>query len=76
MDEYYIEEHLGNLKSFYNTSYENIKTILKRYKKKEVFCLVQNIDETKPYKITSFYDKKDDENIIVYITESSFTFGG
>lgn len=76
MDEYYIEEHLGNLKSFYNTSYENIKTILKRYKKKEVFCLVQNIDETKPYKITSFYDKKDDENIIVYITESNFTFGG
>lgn len=74
MDEDYINEHLGDLKSFYNTSYENIKNILNQYKNKEVFYLIQNIDITKPYKITLFYDKKDKENTIIYITESEFTF--
>lgn len=58
MDEDYINEHLGDLKSFYNTSYESIKNILNQYKNKEVFYLIQNIDITKPYKITLFYDKK------------------
>ena len=74
MDENYINEHLGDLKSFYNTNYENIKNILNQYKNKEVFYLIQNIDITKPYKITLFYDKKDKENTIIYITESEFTF--
>lgn len=74
MDEDYINEHLGDLKSFYNTSYESIKNILNQYKNKEVFYLIQNIDITKPYKITLFYDKKDKENTIIYITESEFTF--
>ena len=74
MDEDYINERLGNLKSFYNTNYENIKNILNQYKNKEVFYLIQNIDITKPYKITLFYDKKDKENTIIYITESEFTF--
>lgn len=67
MDEDYINEHLGDLKSFYNTSYESIKNILNQYKNKEVFYLIQNIDITKPYKITMFYDKKDKENTIIYI---------
>lgn len=66
MDEDYINEHLGDLKSFYNTSYESIKNILNQYKNKEVFYLIQNIDITKPYKITLFYDKKDKENTIIY----------
>ena len=74
MDEEYINEHLGDLKSFYNTSYESINNILNQYKNKEVFYLIQNIDITKPYKITLFYDKKDKENTIIYITESEFTF--
>lgn len=74
MDEDYINEHLGDLKSFYNTSYESIKNILNQYKNKEVFYLIQNIDITKPYKITMFYDKKDKDNTIIYITESEFTF--
>lgn len=74
MDENYINEHLGDLKSFYNTNYENIKNILNQYKNKEVFYLIQNIDITKPYKITMFYDKKDKDNTIIYITESEFTF--
>lgn len=74
MDEDYINEHLGDLKSFYNTSYESIKKILNQYKNKEVFYLIQNIEITKPYKITLFYDKKDEENTIIYITESEFTF--
>jgi hypothetical protein len=74
MDEDYINEHLGDLKSFYNTSYESIKNFLNQYKNKEVFYLIQNIDITKPYKITMFYDKKDKDNTIIYITESEFTF--
>lgn len=74
MDEDYINEHLEDLKSFYNTSYESIKNILNQYKNKEVFYLIQNIDITKPYKITMFYDKKDKDNTIIYITESEFTF--
>lgn len=74
MDEDYINEHLGDLKSFYNTSYESIKNILNQYKNKEVFYLIQNIDIIKPYKITLFYDKKDKENTKIYITESEFTF--
>ena len=67
MDEDYINEHLGDLKSFYNTSYESIKNFLNQYKNKEVFYLIQNIDITKPYKITLFYDKKDKKNTIIYI---------
>lgn len=67
MDEDYINEHLGDLKSFYNMSYESIKNFLNQYKNKEVFYLIQNIDITKPYKITMFYDKKDKNNTIIYI---------
>lgn len=67
MDEDYINEHLGDLKCFYNTSYESIKNILNQYKNKEVFYLVKNIDITKPYKITLFFNKKDKENTILYI---------
>ena len=76
MDKDYIDEHLGDLKSFYNTSYDGIKNILNQYNsnKREIFYLVQNIDITKPYKITLFYDKKDKENTIIYITESEFSF--
>ena len=74
MDEDYINEHLGDLKSFYNTSYESIKNILNQYKNKEVLYLIQNIDITKPYKITLFHDKNDKENTVIYITESEFTF--
>ena len=76
MNEEYFNEHVGDLKSFYNTSFENIKELLKNIEEKEVFYLIEKIDTSKPYKITLFEDKTNKENIIAYITESNFTFGG
>lgn len=76
MNEDYFDKHVGDLKSFYNTSFDNIKEMLKKIKEKEVFYLIENIDTSKPYKISLFEDKLNKDNTIVYITESSFTFGG
>lgn len=76
MNEYYFDKHVGDLKSFHNTSFDNIKEILKNIKEKEVFYLIENIDTSKPYKISLFEDKLNKDNTIVYITESNFTFGG
>ena len=76
MNEEYFNEYVGDLKSFHNTSFENIKELLKKIEEKEVFYLIEKIDTSKPYKITLFEDKANKENTIVYITESNFTFGG
>lgn len=76
MNEEYFNKHVGDLKSFHNTSFDNIKEILKNIKEKEVFYLIEKIDTSKPYKISLFKDKLNEDNTIIYITESSFTFGG
>lgn len=76
MNEEYFNKRVGDLKSFHNTSFDNIKEILKKIKEKEVFYLIEKIDTSKPYKISLFKDKLNEDNTIVYITESSFTFGG
>lgn len=76
MNEEYFNKHVGDLKSFHNTSFDNIKEILKKIKEKEVFYLIEKIDTSKPYKISLFKDKLNEDNTIIYITESSFTFGG
>lgn len=76
MNEEYFNKHVDDLKSFHNTSFDNIKEILKKIKEKEVFYLIEKIDTSKPYKISLFKDKLNEDNTIVYIAESSFTFGG
>lgn len=76
MNEEYFNKHVGDLKSFHNTFFDNIKEILKKIKEKEVFYLIEKIDTSKPYKISLFKDKLNEDNTIVYITESNFTFGG
>lgn len=36
MNEEYFNKHVGDLKSFHNTSFDNIKEILKKIKKRSV----------------------------------------
>ena len=47
MNEEYFNKHVGDLKSFHNTSFDNIKEILKKIKEKEVFYLIEKIDTSK-----------------------------